>query len=116
MTTAALGLAGAVSSMRDRAAKIREVIEREEFMVRTMRSDIFREELAYALRRAGVRDEAQMVANALLTREESAPLPTTMADGVVAYLTQFLEHGIGVRRAMLGRAEGESAGGGEQHG
>jgi len=86
------------------AEKIEQVIEREEFMVRELRSDVGRMTVAAALRRAGIRDEASIVANALLTREDSVPLPMTVADGVIAYLTNAIEAGTEVRRAALKNA------------
>ena len=82
--------------------KLAEIIAGEEFMIRQLNSDLGKVLLASALRRAGVRDEAEIVTNALLTREESAPPPYLLAEGVVAYLTAALEAGLVVRRAAVG--------------
>lgn len=90
----------AVSVPADRR-KIEDVIADEEAFIRFLRSGVFRLTLAAALRRAGVRDEAQMVANALSSREDGVPLPMTMADGVIAYIAAAIEAGTGVRRSAL---------------
>lgn len=87
--------------------KIEAVIAREEDFVRFLTCDVMRHTLAGALRRAGVRDEAAIVANALLTREDTAPLPMLMADGVIAYVKAAVEGGIEVRRAALREATDE---------
>ncbi len=85
--------------------QIKKVIAHEEFMVEMLRSDLGRQLVAFALRRAGVHDEAPLVANARFRPDYQLPLPKIVADGVIAHITNTLEQGIAVRRAALGKAD-----------